>query len=140
MVFNCSNGRGDSSLIQSFRNKNFFYYIYDAKYVGQYTFDLNNYHNNDETEVAFTVTDDSKKTKEKLEKKKIDKISDYLNDIDKKINIISLKQNLVNRTIDRYNQSDDKHNKKIMIYFIFEVVTMIVVFILHICYIKKIVG
>ena len=140
MVFNGPNGKGGTSLIQSFRNKNFLYYIYDAKYVGQYTFYLNNYHNSDETEVVFAVADDSKKNEDKLEKKKIDKISEYLNDIDVKINTMSMKQNLVNRKTDRHNKSVDKHNKKIMIYSIIEVVTMIVVFILQTCYIKKIVG
>ena len=42
MTFSGPNGKGGSSLIQSFRNKNFLYYTYDAKYVGQYTFYLNN--------------------------------------------------------------------------------------------------
>ena len=140
MTFSGPNGKGGSSLIQSFRNKNFLYYTYDAKYVGQYTFYLNNFHNPDETEVIFAVADDSKKTEEKLEKKKIDKISEYLGDIDAMTNTLSLKQNLVNRKTDKHNQSVDKHNKKIMIYSIIEVVTMIVVFILQTCYIKKIVG
>ena len=39
-MFNGPNARGGSSLIQSFRHKNFLYYTYDAKYVGQYTFYL----------------------------------------------------------------------------------------------------
>ena len=67
MTFSGPNGKGGSSLIQSFRKKNFLYYTYDAKYVGQYTFYLNNFHNPDETEVIFAVADDSKKTEEKLE-------------------------------------------------------------------------
>ena len=140
MNFNGPNGKGGSTLIQSFRNKNFLYYEYDAKYVGQYTFFLNNYHNPDETEIIFAVSDDSKKTEDKLEKRKIDKISGYLNDINGKINTLNVKQNVVNRKTDRHNQSVNKHNKKIFIYSIIEVITMIVVFLLQTCYIKKIVG
>ena len=140
MNFNGPNGKGGSTLIQSFRNKNFLYYEYDAKYVGQYTFFLNNYHNPEETEIIFAVNDDSKKSEEKLEKKKIDKISQYLNDINGKINTMNLKQNVVNRKTDKHNESVNKHNKKIFIYSIIEVITMIVVFLLQTCYIKKIVG
>ena len=140
LTFNGPNGRGGSSLIKSFRNKNFLYYEYDAKYVGQYTFYLNNYHNSDETEIVFAVDDDSKKSEDKLEKKKIDKISGYLNDIETKINSMSLKQNIVNRKTDKHNNSVNKHNKKIFIYSIIEVITMIAVFVLQTCYIKRIVG
>ena len=139
LVFNGPNIRGGSSLIQSFRNKNFLYYEYDAKNVGQYSFYLNNYHNSEETEIVFAVDDDSKKSEEKLEKKKIDKISMYLNEIDVKVNTMSVKQNLVNRKTERHNKSVDKHNKKIFIYSIIEVITMIVVFLLQTCYIKSIV-
>ena len=140
MNFNGPNGKGGSTLIQSFRNKNFLYYEYDAKYVGQYTFFLNNYHNPEETEIIFAVNDDSKKSEEKLEKKKIDKISQYLNDINGKINTMNLKQNVVNRKTDKHNESVNKHNKKIFIYSIIEVIIMIVVFLMQTCYIKKIVG
>ena len=139
LVFNGPNARGGSSLIQSFRHKNFLYYTYDAKYVGQYTFYLNNYHNSEETEVVFAVDDDSKKPEEKLKKQNIDKISGYLNEIDVKINTMNLKQSLVNRKTERHNKSVNKHNKKIMIYAIIEVVTMIGVFLLQTCYIKRIV-
>ena len=139
LVFNGPNGKGGTSLIQSFRHKNFLYYEYDAKYVGQYTFYLNNYHNSDETEIIFAVADDSKKTEDNLGKKNIDKIWGYLNDIDSKIQTMSVKQNLVNRKTDKHNESVNKHNKKIFIYSIIEVITMMVVFILQTCYIKRIV-
>ena len=138
-VFNGPNGKGGSSLIQSFRHKNFLYYTYDAKNVGQYTFYLNNYLSSEETEVVFAVDDDSKKSENKLKKQNIDKISGYLSEIDMKINTMHLKQNLVNRKTDKHNQSINRHNKKIMIYSIIEVVTMIAVFILQTCYIKRIV-
>ena len=139
MNFNGPNGRGGTSLIQSFRNKNYLYYEYNAKYVGQYTFYLNNYHNSDETEVIFAMYDDSKKGGDKLEKKKIDKISGYLNDIDGKVNTMSVKQNVVNRKTDIHNESVNRHNKKILIYSVIEVITMIIVFVLQTCYIKRIV-
>ena len=139
LVFNGPNGKGGSSLIKSFRNKNFLYYEYDAKNIGQYTFYLNNYHNSEETEVVFAVADDSKKMEDKLEKEKIDKISLYLNEIDVKINTMSIKQNIVNRKTEKHNDSVNKHNKKILIYSGIEVVTMVFVFLLQTCYIKRIV-
>ena len=139
LTFNGPNARGTSSLIQSFRQKNFLYHIYDAKFVGQYTFYLNNYHNSDETEVIFAISDDSRKNEDKLEKKKIDKISGYLKDIDTKINTMSTKQNIINRKTEAHNRSVNKHNKKILIYSIVEVVTMVIIFLLQTCYIKKIV-
>lgn len=139
LTFNGPNARGNSGLIQSFRQKNFLYYIYDAKFVGQYTFYLNNFHNSDETEVIFAVSDDSRKSEDKLEKKKIDKISGYLKEIDNKINTMSTKQNIINRKTETHNKSVNKHNKKILIYAIIEVITMIIVFLLQTCYIKKIV-
>ena len=139
LTFNGPNARGNSGLIQSFRQKNFLYYIYDAKFVGQYTFYLNNFHNSDETEVIFAISDDSRKSEDKLEKKKIDKISGYLKEIDNKINTMSTKQNIINRKTETHNKSVNKHNKKILIYAIIEVITMIIVFLLQTCYIKKIV-
>ena len=60
LTFNGPNGRGGNTVIKSFHSKNFLYYVYDAKIPGQYTFYLNNYHNSDETQVIFTVKDDSK--------------------------------------------------------------------------------
>ena len=53
---------------------------------------------------------------------------------------MSLKQNIVNRKTDKHNNSVNKHNKKIFIYSIIEVITMIAVFVLQTCYIKRIVG
>ena len=60
LIINGPSGRRGNSLIKSFRSKNFLYYVHDAKVPGQYTFYLNNYHNSDETQVIFTVKDDSK--------------------------------------------------------------------------------
>ena len=138
MTFNGPNGRGGTTLIKSFRSRNFLYYLYKAQHPGQYTFYLNNYHNSDETEVIFAVSDDTKKD-EKIGKKNIDKISGYLNDIDNKINQMKAKQNIINKKTSVHNESVNKHNKEIIIYSIIEVITMILVFILQTCYIKKIV-
>ena len=52
---------------------------------------------------------------------------------------MSTKQNIINRKTETHNKSVNKHNKKILIYAIIEVITMIIVFLLQTCYIKKIV-
>ena len=138
LTFNGPNGRGGSTLIKSFRSKNFLYYVYNAQHIGQYTFYLNNYHNSDETEVIFAISDDSK-TSDNLGKKNIDKISGYLNDIDSKINQMKAKQNIINKKTKTHNESINKHNREILIYSIVEVVTMLLVFIMQTCYIKNMV-
>ena len=138
LTFNGPNGRGGNTLIKSFRSRNFLYYLYNAQHIGQYTFYLNNYHNSDETEVIFAISDDTKKD-EKLGKQNIDKISGYLNDIDSKINQMKAKQNIINKKTSAHNESVNKHNKEIIIYSIIEVITMLLVFVLQTCYIKKIV-
>ena len=138
LTFNGPNGRGHNTLIKSFRSKSFLYYEYNAQHIGQYTFYLNNYHNSDETEVLFAIIDDSK-TNDNLEKKNIDKISGYLNDIDSKINQMKAKQNIINKKTKTHNESINKHNREILIYSIVEVVTMLLVFVMQTCYIKNMV-
>ena len=138
LTFNGPNGRGGSTLIKSFRSKNFLYYVYNAQYPGQYTFYLNNYHNSEQTEVIFAISDDSK-TDERLGKKNIDKISGYLNDIDSKINQMKSKQNIINKKTMAHNESVNKHNREILLYSIAEVITMLLVFVFQTCYIKSIV-
>ena len=138
LTFNGPNGRGGSTLIKSFRSKNFLYYVYNAQYPGQYTFYLNNYHNSEQTEVIFAISDDSK-TDERLGKKNIDKISGYLNDIDNKINQMKSKQNIINKKTMAHNESVNKHNREILLYSIAEVITMLLVFVFQTCYIKSIV-
>ena len=138
LTFNGPNGRGGTTLIKSFRSKNFLYYVYNAQHIGQYTFYLNNYHNSDETEVIFAICDDSK-TSDNLGKKNIDKISGYLNDIDSKINQMKAKQNIINKKTKTHNESINRHNREILIYSIVEVVTMLLVFVMQTCYIKNMV-
>ena len=138
LTFNGPNGRGGSTLIKSFRSKNFLYYVYNAQYPGQYTFYLNNYHNSEQTEVIFAISDDSK-TDERLGKKNIDKLSGYLNDIDNKINQMKAKQNIINKKTMAHNESVNKHNREILLYSIAEVITMLLVFVFQTCYIKSIV-
>ena len=138
LTFNGPNGKGGSTLIKSFRSKNFLYYVYNAQYTGQYTFYLNNYHNYGETEVLFAISDDSK-TDERLGKKNIDKISGYLNDIDSKINQMKSKQNIINKKTMTHIDSVNKHNKEILFYSIAEVITLLLVFVFQTCYIKGLV-
>ena len=138
LTFNGPNERGSVSLLKSFRSRNFLYYVHNAQLIGQYTFYLNNYHNSDETEVLFTISDDTK-TVDRLGKKNIDKITGYLNDIDSKINQMKSKQNIINKKTNTHNESVNKHNREILIYSIIEVVTMLLVFLLQTCYIKNIV-
>jgi hypothetical protein len=138
LTFNGPNGRGGTTLLKSFISKNFLYYSYNAQHPGQYTFYFNNYHNHDETEVIFAISDGTK-GEERLGKKNIDKISGYLNDIDLKINQMKSKQNIINKRTNTHNESVNKHNKEIVIYSIIEVCTMLLVFLLQTCYIKNIV-
>ena len=138
LTFNGPNTRGGASLIKAFRSRNFLYYVHNAQQIGQYTFYLNNYHNSDETEVIFAISDDSK-ADDRLGKKNIDKITGYLNDIDSKINQMKSKQNIINKKTNTHNESVNKHNREILIYSIIEVVTMFLVFLIQTCYIKNIV-
>jgi ATPase subunit of ABC transporter with duplicated ATPase domains len=138
LTFNGPNGRGGTTLIRSFRSKNFLFYEHNAQIPGQYTFYLNNYHNSDETEVIFAINDDTK-TEESIGKQKVDKISGYLNEIDLKINQMRSKQNIINKKTETHNDSVNKHNKEILIYSIIEVITMLIVFAVQTFYIKSIV-
>jgi hypothetical protein len=138
LTFNGPNGRGGTTLIRSFRSKNFLFYEHNAQIPGQYTFYLNNYHNSDETEVIFAINDDTK-VEESLGKQKVDKISGYLNEIDLKINQMRSKQNIINKKTETHNDSVNKHNKEILIYSIIEVITMLIVFAVQTFYIKSIV-
>jgi len=138
LTFNGPNSRGGSTLIKAFRSRNFLYYVHNAQQIGQYTFYLNNYHNSDETEVIFAISDDTK-SEDRLGKKNIDKITGYLNDIDTKINQMKSKQNIINKKTNTHNESVNKHNREILIYSIIEVVTMLLVFLIQTCYIKSIV-
>ena len=138
MTFNGPNGRGGTTLIKSFRSKNFLFYEHNAHIPGEYTFYLNNYHNSDETEVIFAINDDTK-TEESLGKQKVDKISGYLNEIDLKINQMRSKQNIINKKTETHNDSVNKHNKEILVYSIIEVITMLIVFAVQTFYIKSIV-
>ena len=138
MTFNGPSGRGGTTVIRSFRSKNFLFYEYNAQLPGDYTFYLNNYHNSDETEVIFAINDDTK-TEESLGKQKVDKISGYLNEIDLKINQMRSKQNIINKKTETHNDSVNKHNKEILIYSIIEVITMLIVFAVQTFYIKSIV-
>jgi len=138
LTFNGPNGRGGTTLIKSFRSKNFLYYEHKANIPGQYTFYLNNYHNSDETEVIFAINDDTK-GEESLGKQKVDKISGYLNEIDLKINQMRSKQNIINKKTETHNESVNKHNKEILVYAIIEVITMLIVFAVQTYYIKSIV-
>ena len=138
MTFNGPSGRGGTTLIKSFRSKNFLFYEYNALIPGEYTFYLNNYHNSDETEVIFAINDDTK-VEESLGKQKVDKISGYLNEIDLKINQMRSKQNIINKKTETHNESVNKHNKEILVYSIIEVITMLIVFAVQTFYIKSIV-
>ena len=69
--------------------------------------------------------------------KKLDKITDYLNEIDEKINKMRMKQNIINKKTDAHNESVNKHNKEILIYSIVEVGTMVLIFVAQLFYIKS---
>ena len=138
LTFNGPNERGGVTLLKSFRSRNFLYYVHNVQLIGKYTFYLNNYHNSDETEVLFAISDDTI-SDYRLGKRNIGKIPGYLNDIDSNINQMESKQNIINKKIIAYNENSNKHNREIVIYSIIEVVTMFLLFFLQTCYIKSIV-
>ena len=107
LTFNGPNGRGGTTLIKSFRSKNFLYYSYNAQPPGQYTFYLNNYHNSDETEVIFAICDDSK-TSDNLGKKNIEIKQDKINVQNQ--NQINIQQNNGENKIDTKNNNVQKQN------------------------------
>ena len=99
-------------------------------------FYLDNVENGDITEASFAIKD-SLKVDKNIGMKKIGKITEYLDDIDGKINKMRLKQNIINQKTDTHNESVNKHNKEILIYSMVEVGIMALILIGQLYYIKN---
>ena len=136
MTLNGPDDKGRTKDLKTFTNKNFLFYEYKAKHIGQYTFNLDNSPNSDKTEISFAIKNDLK-VDGNIGMKKLDKITDYLNEIDEKINKMRMKQNIINKKTDAHNESVNKHNKEILIYSIVEVGTMVLIFVAQLFYIKS---
>ena len=136
MNFNGPDGKGGIKQYQTFNKRNFLYHEYNITYPGQYTFFLDNHDNPDITEISFAIKNNLK-IDENIGMRKLDKISEYLDDLDERINKMRLKQNIINKKTDTHNESVNKHNKQIMIYSFAEVATMILIFIAQLFYIKN---
>ena len=80
---------------------------------------------------------DSGNKDENIGSKKLDKISEYIEDMDGKINKIRLKQNIINKKTDAHNEGVNKHNKNILINSFSEVLIMIFILVGQLYYIKK---
>ena len=120
---------------QNFVNKNYLFNEFKIVEIGKYIFNLKN--GNEETiEVSLAIKDSLNKD-EKLGNKKLDKITEYIEDMDSKINNIRLKQNIINKKTDAHNEGVNKHNKRILINSFVEVLTMIIILVIQLYYIKK---
>jgi hypothetical protein len=133
---NGPDGKSGIKEYKSFNNRNFLYHEFNATYSGQYTFFLNNHDNSDITEISFAIKNNLK-VDENIGMRKLDTISEYLDDLDERINKMRLKQNIINKKTDTHNDSVNKHNKQILIYSITEVGTMVLIFIAQLFYIKN---
>lgn len=136
MTLNGPDDKGSRKDLKTFTNKNFLFYEYKATHIGQYTFNLDNSPNSDKTEISFAIKNDLK-VDGNIGMKKLDKITDYLNEIDEKFNKMRMKQNIINKKTDAHNESVNKHNKEILIYSIVEVGIMVLIFVAQLFYIKS---
>lgn len=136
MNFNGPDGQGGIKQYQVFNKINFLYYEYNATIPGRYTFLLNNHDNSDKVEISFAIKNDLK-IDENVGKVKLDSISEYLDDLDERINKMRLKQNMIYKKTEAHNDGVNKHNKQILIYSVAEVSTMILIFIGQLFYIKN---
>ena len=130
---------GKKKQIVSAKDKNFFYYDYEVVEPGLYTFFLNNFKNKQENTVTFGISYGVDEDKS-LESKSMDKLSIKLNTIDNKINEMRIKENLIVKKTESHNISVRMHNRNITLFSIIEMITMILIFGIQICYIKNLVD
>ena len=119
---------------KNFDEKNF---VFDEGGVegGRYIFHLKN-ENEEKVEISFAIKDSFNKD-DNIGSKKLDKITEYIEDMETKINKIRLKQNVINKKTDAHNEGVNKHNKNILINSSVEILVMIVILVAQLLYIKK---
>ena len=121
---------------KKFLDKNFLFYELKIEKEGKYIFYLDNEKNEEKVEISFAIKDSAKKD-ENIGSKKLDKITEYIEDMESKINKIRLKQNIINKKTDAHNEGVNKHNKNILINSFYEVLIMIFILVAQLYYIKK---
>ena len=124
-----------NQILQNFTNKNYLFYEYKIEKEGKYEFYLNN-ENEEKIEISFAIKD-SWNNDDNIGSKKLDKITEYIEDMETKINKIRLKQNIINQKTDAHNEGVNKHNKRILINSFAEVLTMIIILVIQLYYIKN---
>ena len=117
-------------------DKNFLFYELRIEKEGKYIFYLDNEKNEEKVEISFAIKDSAKKD-ENIGSKKLDKITEYIEDMESKINKLRLKQNIINKKTDAHNEGVNKHNKNILINSFYEVLIMIFILVAQLYYIKK---
>ncbi len=136
LFFYGPNDKKEQILLEKFEQKNFLFYEYKILNEGKYMFYLDNKENKENIEISFAVKD-SWNMDENIGTKKLDKITEYLDEMDTKVNKIRLKQNIINKKNDAHNEVVMKHNKEILIYSCIEVGTMIIILVVQLYYIKN---
>ena len=121
---------------KKFLDKNFLFYELKIEEEGKYIFYLDNEKSEEKIEISFATKDSAKKD-ENIGSKKLDKISEYIEDMESKINKLRLKQNIINKKTDAHNEGVNKHNKNILINSFYEVLIMIFILVVQLYYIKK---
>ena len=121
---------------KKFSDKNFLFYELKIEEEGKYIFYLDNEKSEEKIEISFAIKDSAKKD-ENIGSKKLDKISEYIEDMESKINKLRLKQNIINKKTDAHNEGVNKHNKNILINSFYEVLIMIFILVVQLYYIKK---
>ena len=127
---------GPNNFSKNFVEKNFLFNEIKIEEQGKYVFYFNNEKSEDKIEISLAIKDSGNKD-ENIGSKKLDKISEYIEDMDGKINKIRLKQNIINKKTDAHNEGVNKHNKNILINSFYEVLIMIFILVAQLYYIKK---
>ena len=127
---------GPNNFSKNFVGKNFLFNEIKIEEQGKYVFYFNNEKSEDKIEISLAIKDSGNKD-ENIGSKKLDKISEYIEDMDGKINKIRLKQNIINKKTDAHNEGVNKHNKNILINSFSEVLIMIFILVGQLYYIKK---
>ena len=138
-IFSKTNKNGVSSKINSVKNKNCYFLEYSAEEKGEYTIFLENKNSDKINVILFMKESIEENTNDNLQAEKLDKIFVYLKNIDNNINEMRTKQNIVNKQVETHNNRVNENNKKIVMYAIIEIFTMLIVFFAQSSYIKRIV-
>ena len=133
------NAKGNTSKLYRVYDKNYLFYEFETLRKGEYIFNIFN-RENKEIELIFFLNTNIEKKKDMIKPEKIDKISKMLNDIDNNIKQLRNKKRIEIIQVNSHNEKVDKYNKKIVIYSVIEIFTMIIVFSAQSYYISSILS